>query len=139
MKSGMRAMIAISVLITARLVATATAAPAITDASGQWFCQPDDPHHPQIQIDFVEDAYRRCDQHICSIYDLSPVEQAGDHVRITFGGVGVMEASPDGARYVETVKVGGTRIINQGSCTFRSLDDLHLENTQAATPGRATL
>jgi hypothetical protein len=135
----MRAMIAISVLITARLMATAVADPAITDGSGQWYYQPDDPHHPQIQIDFVEDAYRRCDQHICSIYDLSPIEQAGDHVRITFGDVGVMEASPDGARYAETVTIGDTRIINRGSCEFRSLDDLHLESTQAATPERAKL
>ena len=46
----------------------------ITDAAGQWYCLPDDPRHPQIQIDFIEDAYRRCDQHICSIYELSPVE-----------------------------------------------------------------
>jgi hypothetical protein len=135
----MRAMIVISVLMTARLVATAAADPAITDASGQWYCLPDDPHHPQIQIDFIEDAYRRCDQHICSIYDLSPVEQAGDQVRITFGDAGVMEASPDGARYVETVTLGSARIVNRGSCAFRSLDDVHLDNTQAATPERAKL
>jgi len=135
----MRAMIAISVLITARLVATAAADPSISDGSGQWFCQPDDPRHPQIQIDFIEDAYRRCDQHICSIYDLSPVEQTGDQVRIAFGGVGVLEANADGARYVETVDVGGTQIVNQGACEFRSLDDLHLEGTQAAIPARAKL
>jgi hypothetical protein len=125
----MRATIAISFLISARLVATAMADPAISDASGQWFCQPDDPRQPQIQIDFIEDAYRRCDQHICSVYDLSPVEQNDDQVRITFGGVGILDARADGARYIETVEVGGTRIVNQGSCEFRSLDDLYIENT----------
>lgn len=130
----MRAMIAISVLITARLVSTAIAAPSIADASGQWFCQPDDPHQPQIQIDFIEDAYRRCDEHICSIYDLSPVQSSGNHVEIAFGGVGVLEATPDGTRYVETVRVGETMITNTGSCAYRSLDDLHLETTQAAEP-----
>jgi hypothetical protein len=51
----------------------------------------------------------------------------------------VLEASPDGARYIETVNVGGTRIINQGSCEFRNLDDLHLENKQAAMPERVKL
>ena len=137
MKSGMRAMIAISVLITARLVATATAAPAITDASGQWFCKPDDPHHPQIQIDFVEDAYRRCDQHICSIYALSPVESVGDNIRITFGDGGVLNAPVNGARYTETVTVGDTSIVSRGVCEFRSLDDLYIESTQV--PERARL
>lgn len=127
----MRAMVAISVLMTARLVATAAADPAISDASGQWFCQPDNPAQPQIQIDFIEDAYRRCDQHICSVYDLSPVEQDGDQIRIAFGGVGILDARADGARYVETVEVGGARIVNQGSCEFRSLDDLHFESIQA--------
>ena len=135
----MRTMIAISFLLTARLVATAAADPALTDASGQWYCLPDDPSQPQVQIDFTEDAYRRCDQYICSIYDLSPVEQAGDFVRITFGDVGVMEASPDGARYVETVSVGGANIVNRGSCEFRSLDDLYLESTRRTTPARTPL
>ena len=133
----MRAMIAISFLISARLVATAAAGPAISDASGQWFCQPDDPDQPQIQIDFIEDAYRRCDQHICSTYDLSPVEQTDDRVRITFGGVGVLDARADGTRYVETVEVGGTRIVNRGWCEFRSLDDLYIESTP--TSGRLKL
>ncbi len=127
----MRATIAISVLISARLVATAAAGPAISDASGQWFCLPDDPAQPQIQIDFIEDAYRRCDQHICSIYELSPVEQSGDQIRITFGDIGVLDARLDGTRYVETVDVGATRVINQGSCAYRSLDDLYLEDGQA--------
>jgi len=127
MKPGMRMMIALTVLITARLVATATADPAITDASGQWFCQPDDPHHPQIQIDFIEDAYRRCDQHICSIYALSPVESLGDDIRIKFGGIGVLDAPAHGARYTETVTIGGTRIVSHGSCEFRHLDELYLE------------
>lgn len=127
MKSGMRAMIAISVLITARLVASAAADPAITDASGQWFCQPDDPRHPQIQIDFIEDAYRRCDQHICSTYPLSPVEALGQDIRITFGDVGILDARANGARYTETVTVGTSRIVSRGSCAFRSLDELYLE------------
>lgn len=135
----MRAVVAISALISVRLVATAMADPAISDASGQWFCQPDDPRQPQIQIDFIEDAYRRCDQHICSIYDLEPVERAGARVRISFGGIGVIEAAPDGAYYAETVTVGSTRIVNRGTCTFRSLDELHLENTQAAIPERERL
>ncbi len=126
----MRATFAISVLITARLVATAAADPAISDASGQWFCLPDDPQHPQIQIDFIEDAYRRCDQHICSVYDLPSVERADDQVRITFGGVGIFDANADGSRYVETVELGLSRIINKGSCEFRSLDDLYIEKTQ---------
>lgn len=120
-------MIAISILISARLVATAAADPSITDASGQWFCQPDDPHHPQIQIDFVEGAYRRCDQHICSIYELSPVELVGDDIRISFGDVGVLNAPANGARYTETVTIGGTRIVSHGGCEFRSLDELYLE------------
>ncbi|MEP4380599.1 MAG: hypothetical protein ABJ215_07020 [Alphaproteobacteria bacterium] len=135
----MRTMIALSVLITARLVATAAADPAITDATGQWYCLPDDPRQPQIQIDFIEDAYRRCDQHICSIYDLSPLTQSGDHVRIAFGGVGVLEARLDGSRYVETVRVGADTIINQGGCEFRHLDDLHLEGTGASASARAKL
>ena len=127
MKSGMRATIVISVLIMARLATTAMADPAITDASGQWFCQPDDPRHPQIQIDFVEGAYRRCDQHICSIYALSPVEALGEDIRITFGDVGTLDAPANGARYTETVTVGTTSIVSHGSCEFRSLDELYLE------------
>lgn len=123
----MRAMIAISVLIMARLATTAMADPAITDASGQWFCQPDDPRHPQIQIDFIEGAYRRCDQHICSIYALSPVEALGEDIRITFGDVGVLDAPANGARYTETVTVGTSSIVSRGSCEFRSLDELYLE------------
>jgi hypothetical protein len=137
MKSGMRTMIAISVLITMRLVASAAADPAITDASGQWFCQPDDPHHPQIQIDFVEAAYRRCDQHIYLIYALSPVEAFGDDIRITFGDIGVLNAPSDGTRYTETVTIGGTSVVSRGGCEFRSLDDLYLENPQV--PERARL
>lgn len=127
MKSGMRATMALSVLLTARLISTAVAAPAISDASGQWFCQPDDNRHPQIQIDFVDGAYRRCDQHICSIYPLSPVESFGEDIRITFGGVGVLYAPADGTHYTETVTVGDASIVSQGVCEFRSLGELYLE------------
>ena len=123
----MRVMMVISVLMTVRLVATAAADPAISDASGQWFCLPDNPRHPQIQIDFVEGAYRRCDQHICSIYALSPVESIGDDIRITFGDDGVLDARANGARYTETVSVGRTPIVSHGSCEFKSLDELYLE------------
>lgn len=125
----MRAKFGISVLITARLVATAAADPAISDASGQWFCLPDDAHHPQIQIDFIEGL---CDQHICKVFYLLPVEQADDQVRIKFGGVGIFDASVDGSRYIETVELGSSRIINRGSCEFRSLDDLYIENMSTA-------
>lgn len=122
----MHTTIAISFLMTVRLVASA-ADPAISDASGQWFCQPDDPRHPQIQIDFVEGAYRRCDQHTCSIYTLSPVESVGDNIRITFGNDGILEAQANGAQYTETVSIGGTPIVSHGSCEFKSLDELYLE------------
>lgn len=135
----MRATIALSVLLTARLVATAAADPSLADASGQWFCQPDRQDQPQIQIDFLEGAYRRCDQHICSIYPLLPVEMVDGDIRISFGGVGTLDAPANGARYVETVTVGGTDVVNRGSCAFRSLDELYIERPEATAPERARL
>lgn len=120
----------ISTLLTVRLIATAAADPAISDGSGQWICIPDDSRHPQVQIDFVERVYRRCDQHTCSTFDLAFAEHDDGTVSFSFGANGQMQAADDGARYLETVVIGGQTIASRGSCSFRSLDDLYIENTE---------
>ncbi len=118
----MRGLTVVSVLILSRFVATAAADPAISDASGLWNCLLDRSGQPQIQIDFTEMAYRRCDQHICSTYDLAPVEAVDTNVRIVFGGIGTFVASVDGQRYTETVTVGEARVVNHGHCEHRAAD-----------------
>ena len=67
-------------------------------------------------------AYRRCDQHICSTYDLAPVEAVDTNVRIVFGGIGTFVASVDGHRYTETVTVGEARVVNHSHCEHRAAD-----------------
>lgn len=128
----MRTTLLLSVLLSARLIVTATAAPALSDGSGQWLCLPEDWRNPQVQIDFDERVYRRCDQHTCSTFDLTPIQRDGDVVVFTFGETGEMRAAPDGTRYVETVMVGGEIISSRGSCSFRDLDELYLEDAETA-------
>lgn len=122
MTAGMRGLTVVSILILSRFVATAAADPAISDASGLWNCLPERSGQPQIQIDFNEKVYRRCDQHICSTYELAPVEAADAGVRISFGGIGAFVASAGGRRYTETVTVGEARVVNHGHCEHRAAD-----------------
>lgn len=126
----MRTALLISTFLAVRMIATAAADPAISEGAGQWVCVPDDSRQLQVQIDFVERIYRRCDQRTCSTFDLAFAEDGEGTVAFIFGPNGQMQVADDGAHYVETVEVGGRIITSCGACSFRSLDDLYIEDAE---------
>lgn len=111
---------AILVSLALLLAATsiAAAAPSLADREGRWACLPDDQTAPQVYVDFEEKIYRRCDQNICSEYDILSVQRKTDSTEVAFAPGAFMSADHDGHRYTETLKFGETIITSSGACTF---------------------
>ena len=59
------------VLLAGVLFAEVAFAASFAEPVGRWSCKPVQPVAPLIEIDFDEHEYRRCDQNICSSYDLN--------------------------------------------------------------------
>lgn len=106
----------------------ASAAPSLADApslaaqDGAWVCLPDDDTAPQVYVDFEENVYRRCDQNICSLYDIASVRRSSGKTEIAFAPGAVMSADDDGSRYTESLVFGATTVTSTGRCSFRSGD-----------------
>lgn len=103
--------------------------PRLTDMSGRWVCQPDNPAWPQLLIDFTEEAYRRCDQNTCVTYGIESLQtDAGsehDIVHIRFAENGELETRDLGGTYRETLILTGAIIETTGSCQYRGLEDIY--------------
>ncbi|NKB49074.1 MAG: hypothetical protein GKS02_06890 [Alphaproteobacteria bacterium] len=97
----------------------ALATPSLAAQEGSWVCLPDDQTAPQVFVDFEEKIYRRCDQNICSMYDILGVRPTSDATEVSFAPGAKMRADDDGARYTETIAFGNATITSSGACTFR--------------------
>ncbi|MFT5181339.1 MAG: hypothetical protein ACI8S3_001221 [Alphaproteobacteria bacterium] len=95
------------------------AAPSLAAQEGSWICLPDDQVAPQVFVDFEENIYRRCDQNICSQYDILAVRKKPEATEVAFAPGAVMSADDDGSRYTETLKQGDITSTTSGACTFR--------------------
>jgi hypothetical protein len=99
--------------------AIASAAPSLAAQEGSWVCLPDDQTAPQVFVDFEENIYRRCDQNICSQYDILAVRQKPDATEISFSATAIFSADDAGGRYQESLKFGDAILTTSGACTFR--------------------
>lgn len=107
----------IAMFLAATSIASAT--PSLAAQEGSWICVPDDQTAPQVFIDFEENIYRRCDQNICSQYEILAVRQKPDTTEISFTPKAIFSADDAGGRYGETLKLGNTIVTTSGACTFR--------------------
>ncbi|NNE83082.1 MAG: hypothetical protein HKN28_03840, partial [Alphaproteobacteria bacterium] len=99
---------------------SATAQPSLAAQTGSWVCLPDDKTAPQVFVDFEENIYRRCDQNICSQYEILAVRQKPDATEISFSPTAIFSADDAGGRYQESLKFGDAILTTSGACTFRS-------------------
>lgn len=109
--------LALTMLLAA--TAIASAAPSLAAQEGSWICLPNDQAAPQVFIDFEENIYRRCDQNICSQYEILAVRQKAEATEISFTANAVFSADDAGGRYQESLKFGDTILTTSGACTFR--------------------
>lgn len=112
-------MILISLVLLLAATSIAAAAPSLAAQQGRWACLPDDKTAPQVYVDFEENIYRRCDQNICSQYDILAVRQKPEATEVAFAPGAFMSADDNGRRYTETLKLGETTITTSGACSFR--------------------
>lgn len=103
--------------------AVQASAASLADQSGRWSCTPTQPLTPQVEIDFEEREYRRCDQNICSAYDLAEpsarMVTMPDGVRIGFAPDSLFFSDLAGHAYTEILQRGATRHIATGTCLYR--------------------
>jgi hypothetical protein len=96
-----------------------TAQPSLAAQEGSWICLPDDQTAPQVFVDFEENIYRRCDQNICSQYEILAVRRKPDATEISFAPTAKFSADDAGGRYQESLKFGDAILTTSGACTFR--------------------
>jgi hypothetical protein len=110
-------------LIVALAFADTASAASFADRDGRWSCKPVERLAPLIEIDFEEREYRRCDQNICSAYDMTDasvrIATTDKEIRIEFGPRSHFSADLAGTEFVETVVRGENRYIGTGACEFR--------------------
>lgn len=79
-----------------------------------------------IEIDFGEGEYRRCDQNICSAYEITAamvaVDSASNMVRIDFAPDARFRADADGRSFTETIRRGPRKYESSGGCVHRGRD-----------------
>ena len=97
----------------------ALAAPSLAERMGRWVCLPDDPAAPQILVDFEEGVYRRCDQNICSQYDILSVRRLPEATEVAFAPGAMLRTGDAGGRYTETRITGGATLTMAGMCSFQ--------------------
>ena len=106
--------------------ALAAGAASLSDPIGRWSCSPSDPMAPLIEIDFGEGEYRRCDQNICSAYEITAamvvVDSASNMVRIDFAPDARFRADADGRSFTETIRRGPRKYESSGGCVHRGRD-----------------
>ena len=106
------------------LFAEVAFAASFAEPVGRWSCKPVQPVAPLIEIDFDEHEYRRCDQNICSSYDLNDASVqlvlTATGIGIDFGPLSRFTADLAGTAFSETVVRGTTSYVATGSCEFRS-------------------
>jgi hypothetical protein len=107
------------------LVALETAhAASLAERTGRWSCTPVERLAPQIEIDFVDQEYRRCDQNICSAYDLtddaSRIAVAEGRIAILFAPDSRFVAEIDGGRFTEILHRGSQEYASTGACEWHS-------------------
>lgn len=101
----------------------------LTEKSGRWVCQPDNPAWPQVLIDFSEDAYRRCDQNTCVTYEIRDLQAdtsgASQTVQILFGESSHMTTEDRGGVYRERLERAGMTTKTTGVCAYRGDGDIY--------------
>jgi hypothetical protein len=95
------------------------------DASGRWVCKPDQPHWPQILIDFTDKAYRRCDQNTCVSYDIESLQIENSAAIIGFAPRAVLKTGETGGTYRETMYLGDQVTEITGFCAFRADSEVY--------------
>ena len=115
---------ALAAAVVAVAVTAGANAAGIDDRRGRWSCMPTTPLAPQIEIDFTDAEYRRCDQNICSSYDLTAPEvrfgKRDRNVVIVFAPRSQFVAAGDGSHFVETIVRGANEYVSSGSCDYRA-------------------
>ena len=99
-------------------------AASLADRAGRWSCTPVERLAPQIEIDFVDLEYRRCDQNICSAYDLtddvSRIVVAEGRIAILFAPDSRFVAEIDGGHFTEILHRGTLEYASTGACEWHS-------------------
>lgn len=97
-----------------------TNAANLEDQQGQWTCLSPAPLAPQIQIDFEDSEYRRCDQNICSAYAMVSSDvsfhDGGAIIEIAFTTMATFRANSDGSHFSEKIVRGPTEYVIEGTC-----------------------
>lgn len=112
-------LICLTIAMLLATTAIASAAPSLAAQEGSWICVPDDQTAPQVFVDFEENIYRRCDQNICSQYEILAVRQKPETTEISFTPNAIFSADDAGGRYQESLKLGDTIVTTSGACIFR--------------------